>query len=282
MKSKLTSPLRQLSNRTVHDRTGSVARPSSTSASPAGHRSHAARNDLTNIDLFQSSTTMSRSTGNMRTVNTRADRSLLDAGHTLPLLRDNHRSHRSRLVPSKPPTDLNSNMSFHDMTSGEFYFSSTKNEQPQTNRPAHLNRPHIHRSNGRKVFSSNKSNEATHPTQTSSVQASQSSLHEAHRLQPTAEAHSRTQSDARGPSSKENMTLNSRNRSTSDTFAAKPHLPLDRHRSSQSRDPNVSYAYTDVRKYIADNELMSPEREQMIRAWVADVEQYRHELQMID
>ena len=276
MKSKLTSPLRQLSNR--------PARPSSTSASPAGHRSHAARNDLTNIDLLQSSTSISRSTGNMRTVNNRADRSPADAGHTLPLLHDKHRSSRPRLAPSK---QLTSKMSFHDMTSGEFYFSGTKNEQSQpqisvTNRPAHLNRPHIHRSNNRKVFSSNKSNEIPHPAPGTSIQASQSSLQEAHRTEPTADTQSHTQSDAHGPSSKENMASTGKYRSTSDAFAAKHHLPMDRHRSSQSRDANISYAYTDVRKYIADNELMSPEREQMIRAWVADVEQYRHELQMID
>jgi hypothetical protein len=37
-----------------------------------------------------------------------------------------------------------------------------------------------------------------------------------------------------------------------------------------------------VKKYIEENDLMSPEKEQIIRNWVLDVEKYRHQLQKIE
>ncbi|CAM4987667.1 unnamed protein product, partial [Rotaria socialis] len=59
----------------------------------------------------------------------------------------------------------------------------------------------------------------------------------------------------------------------------------ERHPSAQtfkSRDPNISYAYTDVKKYIDENDLMSSEKEQIIRNWIVDVEKHRHQQQKID
>jgi hypothetical protein len=41
--------------------------------------------------------------------------------------------------------------------------------------------------------------------------------------------------------------------------------------SFKSRDVNDSYAYTDVKKYIEENELMTPEKERGIDAWVGVV-----------
>jgi len=37
------------------------------------------------------------------------------------------------------------------------------------------------------------------------------------------------------------------------------------------RDVNDSYAYSDVRKYIKDNELMGSEKEEWIKKWVIEV-----------
>jgi hypothetical protein len=37
-----------------------------------------------------------------------------------------------------------------------------------------------------------------------------------------------------------------------------------------------------VKKYIEENDLMSPEKEQTIRNWVIDVEKYRNQLQKIE
>jgi hypothetical protein len=58
------------------------------------------------------------------------------------------------------------------------------------------------------------------------------------------------------------------------TSTSESNMRLDRQSSSQSnrsRDPNDSYAYTDVKKYIEENDLMPPEKEHEIRLWVADV-----------
>lgn len=45
--------------------------------------------------------------------------------------------------------------------------------------------------------------------------------------------------------------------------------------SPKSRDPNDSYAYTDVKKYIEENELMSPQKERDIQLWVIQVNSQR-------
>ncbi|CAF1351155.1 unnamed protein product [Didymodactylos carnosus] len=52
--------------------------------------------------------------------------------------------------------------------------------------------------------------------------------------------------------------------------------------SYKSRDPNVSYAYTDVKKYIEENDLMPPEKEQVIRNWIQDVEKHRNKMEKMD
>ena len=66
------------------------------------------------------------------------------------------------------------------------------------------------------------------------------------------------------------LTTNSHNSSTN-LFNIKNQV-LNRtlsHMSYKSRDPNDSYAYNDVKKYIEENELMSPEKEKSIQSWVS-------------
>ena len=38
-----------------------------------------------------------------------------------------------------------------------------------------------------------------------------------------------------------------------------------------SRDVNDSYAYTDVKQYIEENDLMPPEKAESIKRWIKDV-----------
>jgi hypothetical protein len=45
--------------------------------------------------------------------------------------------------------------------------------------------------------------------------------------------------------------------------------------SYKSRDPNDSYAYTDVKKYIEENELMNPEKERSIQSWITTVNSFK-------
>lgn len=45
-------------------------------------------------------------------------------------------------------------------------------------------------------------------------------------------------------------------------------------KSFKSRDPNDSYAYNDVKKYIEENELMPPERAEAIKHWIINVNMY--------
>ncbi|CAF1325592.1 unnamed protein product [Adineta ricciae] len=68
----------------------------------------------------------------------------------------------------------------------------------------------------------------------------------------------------------------------STTSMVTTYSPGERHASAQSyesRDPNISYAYTNVKKYIDENDLMSPEKEKLIRKWIFDVEKHRQDFQ---
>ena len=40
------------------------------------------------------------------------------------------------------------------------------------------------------------------------------------------------------------------------------------------RDQNTSYAYTDVKKYIEENDLMSPAKDARIRSWAQEVDRH--------
>jgi len=100
----------------------------------------------------------------------------------------------------------------------------------------------------------------------------------------------------RDTNSKEQLIPNAKSRQTANSSAAQTTVssntpaagivpPGERHPSAQSyksRDPNVSYAYTDVKKYIEENELMTLEKEQIIRNWILEVEKHRHQLQKIE
>jgi hypothetical protein len=78
-----------------------------------------------------------------------------------------------------------------------------------------------------------------------------------------------------------NKPLNEANLATnfianhSTNFKTNAYRPSSRGGSYKSRDVNDSYAYTDVKKYIEENELMSPEKERSIDSWVGQVNSQR-------
>jgi hypothetical protein len=71
-----------------------------------------------------------------------------------------------------------------------------------------------------------------------------------------------------------NYIANHTSHSNSNANNSKTNRPASRI-SYKSRDVNDSYAYTDVKKYIEENDLMSPEKERSIDQWVLQVNSQR-------
>ena len=49
--------------------------------------------------------------------------------------------------------------------------------------------------------------------------------------------------------------------------------------SYKSRNVNDSYAYDDVKKYIEENDLMPPEKAELIKKWVREVNLFLNDLE---
>jgi hypothetical protein len=276
-----------------------------TSSSPTAHQQ-----DTHNGDLHLSSAAKSRHPTRMQRTNSHLDKSPGGNGFGLPMRSESYRSSRldyglrPRHTSSKQRNYVNSKTSFHEINGGEFYVSGTQDENIHYH-PQQAQQINIISSTqrlagssfdltaSRKPLSPNKPN-------TFNIQANGTGHHgyfnstqELHRSDTT----NLTKFAARGTTttSKEQLPMTSKYRQTSSvpinptiaggTTTATSNTPGERHASAQSyksRDPNISYAYTDVKKYIEENELMSPEKEQIIRNWIIDVEKHRHQLQKIE
>jgi hypothetical protein len=208
---------------------------------------------------------------------------------------------RSRHTSSKQRNYVNSKSTFHDINSGEYsnqdentFYHHQQQQQQQMNimsSTQRLNGSSFDLTTNRKTLSPSKSN-------TFNVVAHQNhynSTQELHRSGTIIDRNNLVRFAARDTTSKEQNITTPKHRQTSNVAVASTttsNTPAtvaiqtsERHpsaKSYKSRDPNISYAYTDVKKYIEENDLMSPEKEQNIRNWIIEVEKCRHQLQKIE
>jgi hypothetical protein len=284
------------------------------SSPPNGHQQHL-RDDTNNADLLLASATKNRQTVRLQRTNSHLDKASGTNGYGLPMRSESYRSSRldygirPRHTSSKQRNYVNSKTSMHDINSGDFYLNGPQDEnvyqqQPPPPPPQQTNMmSSTQRLNGssfdltasRKPFSPSKSNTLNITANGTPHNTYFNSTQELHRSDTNIDRNNATRFAARGTVPKEQLSTTPKYRQTSNVpttinpaaavVATTSHTPGERHPSAhsyKSRDANISYAYTDVKKYIEENELMSPEKEQTIQNWVLDVEKNRHQLQKIE
>ena len=191
--------------------------------------------------------------------------------------------------------NTNSKASFQDSNTGDIYLNGIQDENTYYYHQQH--QPNImsstQRLNGstfditasRKPFLINKSNTFNVPTNGTGHQGNYTSTQELHRSETITDKTNPTRVVVvKGATSKHRQTSNIPAGGVTTTATA-ANIPDERQPSAQSyksRDANISYAYTNVKKYIEENDLMTPEKEQSIRKWATDVEKYRHQFEKIE
>ncbi|CAF3979567.1 unnamed protein product [Rotaria sp. Silwood2] len=316
IKAKFSTSARQLANGILHEATNNSNAHPSTSTSPTGHQQNI-KDDINNGDLHLSSATKSLRTTRLQRTNSHLDKAPGLNGYGLPMRSESYRSSRldygirSRHTSSKQRTYVNSKTSFHDANGGDIHLNGAPDEntyyqqqqQQQMNMMSstqRINGSTFDLTANRKLLSPNKSNTFNYPANGTGHHNYYNSAQELHRSETNIDRNNLTRFAARGTASKEQLITAQKFRQTSSILTATTPAagtttttsntpafiqPGERHPSAQSyksRDPNMSYAYTDVKKYIEENDLMSPEKEQIIRNWIVDVEKHRHQLQKID
>ncbi len=312
IKNKVTSA-RHLTNGIMHESTAATTGNSmihipisSPPQQQQQQQQQHSRDDMNNGDLLLSSTGKSRQTSRLQRTNSHLDKIPGTAtGYGLPMRSESYRSSRldygirPRHTSSKQRNYVNSKTSFQD---GDFYISGAQDEniyyhhqqqQQQINllsSTQRLNGSAFDLTASRKPFSSNRSSTFNAPASGTGQHGYYSSTQELHRSDSNIDRNQFGRFVIRGTTSKEQIVSTPKQRHTSNvqtttTTAVTANTPGERHPSAhsyKSRDPNNSYAYTDVKKYIEENDLMSPEKEQFIRNWILDVEKHRHQLQKIE
>jgi hypothetical protein len=303
LKNKIATSARYLTNGTLHESTAATTGNSmlhmpTSSASPPQQQQHV-RDDFNNGDLHVSPTAKSRHVTRLQRTNSHLDKTPGTTGYGLPMRSESYRSSRldygikPRNTSSKQRTYVNSKTSFHEINNGDFYLSGAQDEniyyhqqQQQMNllsSTQRLNGSTFDLTASRKPISPNKSNTFNIPTNVTGQHGYYSSAQELHRSETNLDRNNFGRFTGRGTTSKEQIVSTPKYRHTSGGQTTT--TPAERHSSAQSyksRDPNVSYAYTDVKKYIEENDLMSQEKEQIIQNWIVDVEKYRNQLQKIE
>jgi hypothetical protein len=207
-----------------------------------------------------------------------------------------HASHhdlslRSRYTSSKKQNHFNAKDSSHEWTRDEFNMNTTQDEsthhqQQQTPRSytQRLNIASFDATTRRKSISPSKATTLNTPMNNTTMNPLYSnSTYDLHRSETTLDRTNIARFVLGGTFLKEHSMITSKKQIPS--IVSNEIMPASavnrvQERSSsvqscKSRDVNVSYAYTDVKKYIADNDLMSPEKERIIRNWIIDVEKHR-------
>lgn len=306
IKNKITSSARHLTNGTLHDSTAVTTGNSMLHIPTSTTPQQSIRDDINNGDLIVSPTGKSRQAARFQRTNSHLDKSPGTAGYALPVRSESYRSSRldygirARHASSKQRNYVNSKTSFHEVNSGEFYLSSAQDEniyyhqqqqQQQINllnSTQRLNGSSFDLTASRKPISPNRSSTFNVPVNGAGQHGYYVSAQELHRSDTNIDRNAYGRFNGRGTTSKEQLVSTPKQRYTSTaqtTSVVLANTPGERHPSAhsyKSRDPNISYAYTDVKKYIEENELMPPEKEQIIRNWIVDVEKHRHHLQKIE
>jgi hypothetical protein len=306
VKNKLSTSARHLTNGTLHESTAATTGNSALHVPTPSSSPQHPRDDMNNGDLLVASTAKSRHTGKLQRTNSHLDKTPGTTGHGLPMRSESYRSSRldygarPRNTSSKQRSYVNSKTSFHDINGGEFYLSSSpddniyyhQQQQQQINllsSTQRLNGSTFDLAATRKLLSPSKSNTFNIPANGTGQFGYYTSTQDFHRSETNIDRNHIVRFATRGTTSKEQIASAPKYRQTPGAQATTPAITSntqgERHPSAQSyksRDANISYAYTDVKKYIEENDLMSPEKEQIIRNWILDVEKNRHQLQKIE
>jgi hypothetical protein len=292
IKAKYSTSARHLANGILHEGTTNsmLHLPTTSSTTPIVHQ------EINNGNLNLSSATKSRLPIRLNRTNSHLDKASGPNNYGLPMRSDSYRSSRvdyglrPRHTSSKQRNYVASKTSSHDVNADSTQDENVYHQQPVNviSSTQRLNGSSFDLNASRKIFSPNKTNSfniTAHHNYFSSTQ-------ELHHIGATADRNYSTRFVNRDTTSKEQLLTTQKYRQTTTTTPAVTFTnPIavtqtnERHPSAQSyksRDPNISYAYTDVKKYIEENELMSQEKEQTIRNWIIDVEKYRHQLQKIE
>ncbi len=305
-KNKSSTSIRNLTNGTMHENPGATTATSVVHIPPPSTPQQHSREDMNNGDLLLASAAKSRHTSRLQRTNSHLDKTPGTTAYGLPMRSDSYRSSRveyslrPRHTSSKQRNYVTSKTSFHDMNGGEFYLSGTQDEniyyhqqQQQMNLLSsnqRINGSTLDLTASRKPLSPNKSSSFNVLANGTGQHTYFNSTQELQRSDTNIDRNQFTRFAARGTTSKEQIVSIPKYRHTSGVqtaaiLAATSNTQVERHPSAQSyksRDPNISYAYTDVKKYIEENDLMSQEKEQIIRNWILDVEKNRHQLQKIE
>jgi hypothetical protein len=257
---------------------------------------------MNNGDLLLSTPGKSRQTSRLQRTNSHLEKTPGTTSYGLPIRNESYRSSqvdynkRVRHPSSKQRNYVTSKTSFHEINGGDFYLSNAQDEniyyhqQQQMsliNSTQRLNGSTFDLTANRKGFSPYKSTTFNIPPNGTIQHGYFNSVQELHRSDTNIDRNNFVRFSVRGATSKEQIVSTPKYPHTSGAQISAMVLttPGERHPSAQSyksRDPNISYAYTNVKTYIEENDLMSPEKEQMIRNWILDVEKYRHQFQKIE
>jgi len=275
-----------------------------TSSSPTAHQPHI-KDDINNGNLNLSSTTKVHNLTRLPRTNSHLDKALGTNNYGIPMRSESYRSSRldyalrPRNISSQQRNYVNSKTSYHDMNGGELYTQDENifHQQPMNtiSSTQRLNGSSFDLTANRKIFPPNKSNTINITGQHNYYNSTQ----ELYRSGTITDRNNLTRIPLRDTTSKEPVITTPKYRQTSSipvtntatTTTTTSNTPAviiqinERHPSAQSyksRDPNISYAYTDVKKYIEENDLMSSEKEQIIRNWITDVEKNRQQFQKIE
>lgn len=279
----MSSSTRQFSNGTSHENVA-TSMPHLSTTPLAHHQS--LRGDLNQADSHVSSGTKSRLITRNQKTSINLEKTSGSNGFNLPARGNAYHSTRldannyPRQATSKQRTHISSKSSLHDPNSGDVHLNGIPDENshyfPQQttimNNPQRLNSSTFDISASRKPFFVNKSTSLNTATN-----GNYNSARELYRSDTNVDKTTATRFTIRGTSA-------SKQRQTS-SMIMMANVPNERERSAQSyksRDPNISYAYTNVKKYIEENDLMTPEKEHSIRNWIVDVEKHRNEFQKLE
>lgn len=296
VKTKLTTSARPLANGILHESSQGLTSANSLLQAPSSSSPIVSRDENNqqnnHSDLFLSSAAKNRQQNKVQRTNSHSENKA--NGFIQPNRSESYRSSnfdyalRGRHTSSKQRSYVNSKASSHDVTPNDFHQNNSQDETLNQSSQIISNNQRMNVSSfdlttSRKAFSPNKSISFNFATNGVSYR---NSPHDLRRSETNLERNNLTRFALRGTVPKEqnkgNQTASNGQMSSA---TPGPMTTNERHPSAQSyksRDPNISYAYNDVKKYIEENDLMSAEKEQCIRNWVIDVEKYRGQLQKIE
>ncbi|CAF0734482.1 unnamed protein product [Adineta steineri] len=302
IKNKLAALSQRLSNGTSHENTAAPTGRSMLQI-PSPLQQHHPRDDMNNADVLLASPAKPYHAIRRRHTNSFLDKSPGATDYSTSMRKETdrpqylHHGIRSRQVSSKQRNYVNSKTTYHEINDKDMYASSILDgSNHHINSYANTHRLYdstLDLATNRKPLSSNKSKSFHVPATGVNQQGHYNSTQDFHINDINNDRMDFSHFDVPRTTSKEQIvpqvkyrrTSGGQTATTTATATTAAYKSGERHASAQtyeSRDPNISYAYTNVKKYIEENELMSQEKEQVIRNWINDVEKNRQHFQKIE